>query len=174
MDPRLDISDSPREIDAPRSAPPSPLALAWRALRQLGEQHAEELARADRKIASFKSACTAVALEAYGLRRAGNSGQAERLEKALASAGVKLVAPVGEEFKDPWVEIFDSIATRPQSGLQTASIVEVVSPAIFWEGLVITRGKAIIGIPEEAAAEKNDGESESQSDPALLSEQPPS
>jgi hypothetical protein len=84
----------------------------------------------------------------------------DRMEQALSSLGVSVVAPEGQPYVGDLTELLENLAQQPQAGLAAPQVLEVVTPAILYRGAVLRMGKAIIAVPASAppAPQKPAGE----------------
>ena len=71
-----------------------------------------------------------------------------RLERALDTAGLEVIAPGGEMYTPELMNVIENIAQRVEAGLDAPRVAEVVEPAILHDGRVLRMGKAVIAVPE--------------------------
>lgn len=152
MDAALEINDSRRELP-PGISPDVPLvAVAWRALRSLHRREMALLRESEDEAGKSQGVFVRVAEECFELRKS-SAGQpiqeevARRLEQALQTVGVSVLAPQGQSYTGELTELFENIALRTHPDLREPRIAEIVRPAILGGGGLIRMGKAIIAIP---------------------------
>jgi molecular chaperone GrpE (heat shock protein) len=171
MDVRFQVTDAPRETVSTPFAETPLVTLAWRALRAEHQRRADDRQRADAETRQTREALINFAEETYRLRRAarlratGASNQradgepllaiADRLEIALAKAGLTIIAPEGEPYTSELMELLENVAQQPTAAITEPSIAEVIAPAILYHGGLARMGKVVIAIPADAAPQAN-------------------
>jgi hypothetical protein len=152
MDAALEINDLPRRVPSWISADVPLVTIAWRSLRTEQQRRAAELRDLEHESKKIHEALGGIAEEVLRLRSAG-TGQTfveesvKRLDSFLKDAGVSACVPHGEPFTAELMELFDNIAQRPEPGISTPYVAEVVKPAILHRGAVLRMGKAVIAVP---------------------------
>lgn len=165
MDTRLKVTDPPRAV-APGVQADMPLVtMAWRALRAEHQRRADERRNNDAEARAVQAALASVAEEVYRLEQAAQAvlpalegagdpsgaqhlrGIADRLEAALSTIDLSILAPEGELYTGELMELFDNIAQRASPEASEPRIAEVVAPAIIFRGGLLRMGKAVIAVP---------------------------
>jgi hypothetical protein len=147
VDQRLQLSDPPRELPPGLAADQPLITVAWRAMQREFQRIEARQRREASEDRALDAAFVALGDELFQWEKAGHRDGAERMRTALAMAGVGVPRPEGESFVEPWIDLFENIATLPQTGIEIARIAEVVSPAVLRHGLLLRRGKAVIAVP---------------------------
>jgi hypothetical protein len=159
MNPFLQVTDQPRAVVAGVTAETPLVTMAWRALRAEHQRRAEERQRGERETRRVAEALASVAEEAHRLRRTAQSGSsaaghaeqllaiAGRIESALASVELKIIAPEGEPFAGALMELIENIAQQPDPEAREPRVAEVIAPTVTYRGAMLRMGKAIIAVP---------------------------
>ena len=159
MDNRL-IVDPTARPDAGQADVPL-VSMGWRALREVHKRHASDRRQLETELDRMKELMSSQADSIHQLRtlvaehfRDGTGSRfaaiADRLEKALAAAGVVILAPVGDRFDGELVELFENVAQRVSADCASSRIDEIILPAIVFRGTLLRQGKAIIAVPGPA------------------------
>lgn len=165
----VEVTDPPRPLPAGMDGQQPLVTFCWRILREEQERIRGEQ---QRQLAAMEGALTCLALEAHALGRhlrinsaregagssavelAGLEAIRRRMLHALESCDVRLLAPEGEPFSGNLLEMFDSVAQQPESGLTEARITEVIAPAVLWKGVLARQGKAVVAVPGPPSSQK--------------------
>ena len=171
MDKRLIVADERRILVGGITSDTPLVTLAWRAMRTEHQRRSEERRQTDHDLKKMREALAVIAQEVFRLRRSVAGSQAhqcnkengenqvvtvvERIEEALAAAGVEIVAPAGQPYTPELRELLDNIAQRPEPDLSELRIAEVLTPAITYRGKVLKMGKAVIAVPAQGSGSVN-------------------
>jgi hypothetical protein len=168
MDERFAVDNPPRPGVSDALAGVPMVTVAWRVLRSQHKRLAEAQRHSAAEAEALKGALAAVAEEAYRLRReaaaqapAGGDGGpevepaqpprllriAERLEEALARAGVTILAPHGEAYTPELMEFLENTAQVPSDEIDEPQVAEVIAPAVLHQGELLRMGKVVVAIP---------------------------
>ena len=159
MDPRLRITDAPREGIPDGLADTPVVTVAWRAMREEHQRRRQERVEMDTilvEIAEMAYRISRTALGGFVEAADRPRGEEEILsavdgiERALKKAGVTILSPEGQRFTSELMDMFDNVAQLPDPETREPNIAEVLSPAILCRGALVRMGKAIISVPLEA------------------------
>lgn len=165
MNSGLQINNKPRE-DVPDNLADLPLVtIAWRAMKRDYRQRLEERKHYRGEHERLQDVLVNLAEEIYkvrlsseiilpGAEQTGGShitkelaAIANRMEEALASAGIEIIAPAGATFTTELMEMFDNVAQLPNPVITMPRIAQILSPAIICRDAVLRMGKAVIEVP---------------------------
>ena len=161
MDSRLEVKDQKR-LTTRAFQPDLPLvSLAWRALRAAHQRQAvpRQLAQAEHQ--RLIKALVGIAEELVRLKMVFRTPELEidskaacdvisrRMETTLDEADVNIYMPIGEVYDDTIVAYVDSVAQQHSLSINKPIVKEMISPAIFYKGELILRGRAVIEVPSE-------------------------
>jgi hypothetical protein len=154
----LAINERPRRLPA---QPAPPQHVVWQLLREMAA--AEEDAAGDRIRSAARSddllgrfaldvADALHRLEHLPPQAAGESvpGIAERLHKALTSAGVRYLDPTGEFYEDvaSWTDVEGS---KVEAGITRAVVTETFRPGVLLDGVRLAqRARVYLAVPPVA------------------------
>ncbi len=172
-DPRLEIKAIPRSIPSDQNLDTPLYSLAWQAtqrwsekIEQLKESRQAALENENRawitladEYFHLQKVYTGLlpALEQSNLNRGARdlSLSIRRLEQALRSHHLEIIAPTGSIYSPELAEVMESVDQISQLDIEESVIQEVLVPAIRRGGQVIRFGKAIIAIPEQDSVSGN-------------------
>ena len=161
MDPRLEATDAPRPGVSDALADLPLVTLAWRTLRTQYQRLDRQRRDGAQETAVLEAALVAVADEVHRLRRQGDAPAgpaADRLEKALAEAGIGIVSPEGEAYTPELMEVLENVAPVPDPELTGPRVKEVLEPAVTYRGAVLRMGRAVIAVPARPATQEGSPE----------------
>lgn len=163
MDPRFQVTYSPRKVGTSVVAEMPLVTIAWRVLRAEYRRRRKENNRRTAETKRVQDAYASIAEEVYRLRRMTEATHAtsnmpmvndrpflstiERLESIMDSVDLAIVAPEGEVFTTELMELLENVAQQPESGICEPYVVEVITPAIIHQGALLRMGKAVIAVP---------------------------